>query len=104
MDGEAAREFRQWHAASGRLFVHVPRTGGSEVRRVLATVAPGVPEEAVHFSAAQYRHAVGAARYDAVPSFALVRSPWARAASAWHYLQSTAANGAARGRPQSSEL
>ena len=59
-------------------FIHVNKCGGSSVERLC-----GLPR--LHDTALERRRAVGAARWDAMFKFALVRNPYERALSLYRY-------------------
>ena len=67
--------------ATGVLFVHVPKTGGTSVARALYGTEGGG-----HRTVREVRAALGRQRADALFSFAVVRDPVGRAASAYRYL------------------
>jgi hypothetical protein len=90
------------------IFVHIPKTGGSSVERV---IWPGPRTEAdlwggtsaggqmrnryqsgglQHLLAHQIRHAIGPAIFNAYFKFTIVRNPWDKVISQYHYM---------RGRP-----
>ena len=75
------------HTAGGRelVFVHIPKTAGLSVWKIVGR-PHGVSNRLTHATVAQWRQGLGAARYDAAFSFAIVRHPCDRLLSAWSYL------------------
>ena len=74
--------------ATGVVFVHVPKTGGTSVARALyGTDGVG------HRTARDLRGAVGADVWDRAFTFAVVREPVDRLASAFRYLRAGGSNG-----------
>lgn len=95
--------------ARGFVFVHVPRTAGASMTSALrrsesATrfdqlpglheivvaeneVSPEVVALALHARARDIRTYLGADRYDRLESFAVVRDPWDRLRSRFHYVR-----------------
>lgn len=88
-----AGEIERWGAAAApSLLVHVPRTSGSTLRAIYATMlrhADLGPSR--HYTAAQL-HSCDAEAFGARPAVAVVRDPWARAVSSWRHLRRVAAN------------
>lgn len=74
-------------AASGVVFVHVPKTGGTSVARALYG-GPG----GGHRTVRDYRRELGADALDRAFSFAVVRDPLDRLASAFRYLKAGGSN------------
>ena len=79
-----------WDAQRGLLFVHVPKAGGSVVRSLMLDSRPALAAENPEPLAAHVRAvdlaACSPADLSARGAFAVVRSPWDRAASAYLYL------------------
>ena len=73
--------------ATGVLFVHVPKTGGTSVARALYGT-----EGVGHRTVREVRAELGRQRADALFSFAVVRDPVDRAASAYRYLRAGGSN------------
>lgn len=63
---------------AGFAFVHINKTGGSSVERAL-----GLPFR--HLTAPELRAAIGATRWKRWFSFTIVRNPWDKVASHYHY-------------------
>jgi hypothetical protein len=90
------------------LFVHIPKNGGTSVRRALLSASgfPGIPpcvaahiykqrEGRVfsgHMPAQKCRSLLGAEKYDSITIFAICRNPWERLASFYHYSKMHKAN------------
>lgn len=63
-------------------FIHINKTGGSSIERAL-----GVP--LIHETAQVFRNRIGVQRWEERFSFAIVRNPWDRAVSHYHYRMMT---------------
>lgn len=63
-------------------FIHINKTGGSSIEHALR-----VP--LIHETATTFRNNIGADRWQRRFSFAIVRNPWDRAVSHYHYRQMT---------------
>ena len=75
-----------------RVFVHVPKSGGYSIKHVLNTT-PGLrtiffghPTHA-HPDLTMIRRYVGASHWHRLFKFAIVRNPWDRAVSCYHWLR-----------------
>lgn len=84
------RERRPW------VFIHVPKSAGTSIRGLLGSdgkhrdaFAPELPgggrPGTTHLWARHIRDGVGAERWSALFSFAVVRNPWDRFVSLFHY-------------------
>lgn len=73
--------------ADGRevFFIHIPKTAGMSVWEVVGH-PDGVPENITHKTAARWRRFLGPERYDHALTFAVIRNPYDRFVSVWHYL------------------
>ena len=60
------------------VFIHINKTGGSSIEKAL-----GAP--LIHKPALEFRKDIGQHRWDKRFSFAIVRNPWDRAVSQYHY-------------------
>lgn len=69
------------------IFVHINKAGGSSVEQAL-----GLPLKN-HTTAIEYRELLGEARWKRVFTFSLVRNPWDRAVSQYHFRIQTAQTG-----------
>ncbi len=63
-------------------FIHINKTGGSSIEHALR-----VP--LIHETATTFRNNIGVARWDRRFSFSIVRNPWDRVVSHFHYRQMT---------------
>ena len=78
-------ELERW-ATAPSVLVHVPRTSGTTLRALYASVLNETQlTQARHYSAAQMR-ACATAAWDKKRSVAIIRDPWARAVSAYDHL------------------
>jgi hypothetical protein len=75
----------------GLAFIHIPKTAGTSIAAALAAIDPhgqkkleGQPTS--HQTAKAIRAALGAETYDRLLSFAVVRNPFDRACSLYHFL------------------
>lgn len=59
-------------------FIHINKCGGTSIEAAL-----DLPK--IHDTARQRRDKIGAARWERIPSFALVRNPYAKVASHYRY-------------------
>ncbi|MEM9636068.1 MAG: sulfotransferase family 2 domain-containing protein [Pseudomonadota bacterium] len=68
--------------AQNAIFIHIPKTGG-------ISVAEGLfgSHAAAHTALYTYLALYGARRFDAMFKFAIVRNPWDRVVSAYHFMQ-----------------
>ncbi|MFC1772629.1 sulfotransferase family 2 domain-containing protein [Pseudomonadota bacterium] len=64
------------------IFIHIPKCAGVSIAQSLFG-----NQGAGHYSASQYREFFGDATYDDYFTFAFVRNPWDRLASAYHFLR-----------------
>lgn len=67
-------------------FIHINKTGGTSIERAL-----GAP--LIHKPAAAFRDEIGVERWNRRFSFAIVRNPWDRAVSQFHYRRQINWNG-----------
>lgn len=84
-----AYRFQRSFRRAGVVFIHVPRTAGWSVNAVLYQRPPR------HFTVDELSR-VASADVLALPSFAIVRNPWDRAVSAFHFARQGGVAGAAR--------
>jgi hypothetical protein len=77
------------------LHVHVPRTAGLAISRIIGR-PDGFDQRITHWTAQQWREAMGSERYDAAFSFAVVRDPRDRLLSAYSYLRQQTPENVAR--------
>lgn len=64
------------------IFIHIPKCAGVSIAQSLFG-----NQGAGHYSSSQYREVFGDAAYDDYFTFAFVRNPWDRLASAYHFLK-----------------
>lgn len=74
------------------IFLHIPKTGGTTVMRLLDIRLffdsnPGVRPSPQHFSCNILRERIGAEKYDNYYKFVFVRNPWARILSSYYWRQ-----------------
>jgi len=68
------------------IHIHIPKNAGMSIWEVV-DLPSGVPQDVTHRVAYGWRRYLGAERYDAAYSFAVVRHPLDRLLSAWSYLR-----------------
>lgn len=66
----------------GFIMVHIPKTGGTSIRKALEM--PGI---GTHAKWHQYRDLVGQKQYNKLFKFCFVRNPWSRFYSFYHYVR-----------------
>lgn len=72
----------------GLIFVHIPKTGGTSIRKILETAGPSKDTYAAlnkHATARQIRAAVGRRKWNQCRSLAVVRNPWSWTVSSYHW-------------------
>ena len=85
---EGAGRFRQWHRTLRErhlrpyVFIHINKTGGSSIEKAL-----GVGLD--HSTALEKYHQLGAAAWDRKFTFTMVRNPWDKVVSHYHYRMRT---------------
>lgn len=62
------------------VFVHIQKTGGKSVRKAI-----GIPGSTIHLPARNLKTELGSERWSQYFKFAVVRNPWDRLVSAYHY-------------------
>jgi hypothetical protein len=78
------RLLSRWSLEYSALFVHIPKTAGTTIQDLFGI---GVRERGPHIPAYAYRWA-SPAFFDHAFKFAVVRNPWDRVVSAFHFLKS----------------
>ena len=68
---------------AGLIYVHIPKCGGSSVKKALLPYYDFPPG---HYSANTYREALGEHDYSNLHRFTVVRNPWDRLVSAYFYV------------------
>lgn len=75
------------------IFLHVPKTGGTAIKRLLGInlmndTDPSVTPSPQHLTCKLLREKLGAEKYDGYFKFTFVRNPWARLVSDYFWRQS----------------
>ncbi|HAV12558.1 MAG TPA: hypothetical protein DCX06_03525 [Opitutae bacterium] len=76
------------------VFIHIPKTGGTSIRKVLEPLGPSrdrYPGLGKHEPARIMRASIGRRKWDRYCSFAVVRNPWDWAVSSYHWWTQIAA-------------
>lgn len=74
------------------IFLHVPKTGGTTIKRLfgidqLDDPDPGIRPSLQHLTCELLRQQIGSEKYDGYYKFAFVRNPWARIVSDYFWRQ-----------------
>lgn len=74
------------------IFLHVPKTGGTTIKRLfdiplLHDSNPAVTPSPQHLTCARLRERLGNKKYDSYYKFAIVRNPWSRILSSYFWRQ-----------------